>query len=130
MSDKQASGSSVAAPSATRKHRTLHYSGKARPLAGTAEPRLTSKDLLILTRGAQLRSGAGCTIDRGTTVDVSDNPLCQVGSRTSFGHHCTVAARSSVRIGTNCLTSESLSIRDHDRDVARPDLPTRDGERC
>ena len=77
-----------------------------------------------IARGAELRFGTGCIIDRGMTVEVSGR--LEVGPRTIFGHHCTVAAKSSVRIGANCLIAELVSIRDHDHDFARLDLPTRD----
>lgn len=77
-----------------------------------------------IAEGAELRFGTGCIIDRGMTVEVSGK--LEVGSRTIFGHHCTVAAKSSVRIGANCLIAELVSIRDHDHDFTRLDLPTRD----
>jgi acetyltransferase-like isoleucine patch superfamily enzyme len=77
-----------------------------------------------LARGAEICFGDGCIIDRGMTVEVTGR--LEVGPRTIFGHDCTVAARSSVTIGANCLVAELVSIRDHDHDFSRLDLPTRD----
>ena len=44
-----------------------------------------------------------------------------VGDRTVFGHHCTLAADQSVVIGRDCLLAEMVSVRDHDHAFADPD---------
>jgi teichuronic acid biosynthesis glycosyltransferase TuaH len=65
--------------------------------------------------------GEGCVIDRGMTVEAVGT--ISVGRSTIFGHHCTLAARSSVRIGQGCMFAEMVSIRDHDHrslDLQRP----------
>ena len=65
-----------------------------------------------VARGADVRFGAGCVLDHGFTLESSGH--LQVGDRTVFGHHCTVAADRSVVIGAHCLFGEFTSIRDHD----------------
>lgn len=77
-----------------------------------------------VAQGGVVSFGEGCIIDRGMTVEVSGT--LEVGPGTIFGHHCTLAARSSVRIGAKCLIAELVSIRDHDHDFATLALPTRD----
>lgn len=77
-----------------------------------------------IAQGGYIHFGERCIIDRGMTIEVSGR--LEVGAGTIFGHHCTIAARSSVRIGANCLVAELVSIRDHDHDFSRPEVPTRD----
>jgi acetyltransferase-like isoleucine patch superfamily enzyme len=69
--------------------------------------------------------GENCILDRDITVEVTRGRL-EVGEGTIFGHHCTIAARSLVSIGSYCLIAEMVSIRDHDHNFARLDVPTRD----
>ena len=45
-----------------------------------------------------------------------------MGHHTVFGHHCTVAAETSVVIGHSCLIGEMVSIRDHDHRFSAPDV--------
>jgi acetyltransferase-like isoleucine patch superfamily enzyme len=65
-----------------------------------------------VARGADVRFGSSCVLDRGFTLESSGH--LEVGDRTVFGHHCTVAADRSVVIGAHCLIGELVSIRDHD----------------
>ncbi|MGD0882532.1 MAG: acyltransferase [Acidimicrobiales bacterium] len=65
-----------------------------------------------VARGAHVRFGSGCVLDHGFTLENSGR--LEVGDRTVFGHHCTVAADRSVVIGGHCLFGEMVSIRDHD----------------
>jgi len=74
--------------------------------------------------GATVDFGEGCVLDRDLTVECDG--VLRVGDRTIFGHHCTVAARSSVIIGEDCLIAEMVSIRDHDHRFERLDLTTRE----
>jgi acetyltransferase-like isoleucine patch superfamily enzyme len=74
--------------------------------------------------GGVVEFGEGCVLDRDLTVECDG--VIRVGNRTIFGHHCTVAARSSVVIGEDCLIAEMVSIRDHDHRFERLDLTTRE----
>jgi acetyltransferase-like isoleucine patch superfamily enzyme len=74
--------------------------------------------------GGRVRFGDSCILDRDITVEVTGR--LEVGRRTIFGHHCTLAARSLVSIGACCLIAEMVSIRDHDHDFSRLDVPTMD----
>jgi acetyltransferase-like isoleucine patch superfamily enzyme len=65
-----------------------------------------------VARGADVRFGSSCVLDHGFTLESSGH--LEVGDRTVFGHHCTVAADRSVVIGAHCLIGELVSIRDHD----------------
>ncbi len=65
-----------------------------------------------VARGADVRFGTGCVLDRGFTLESSGRLV--VGDRTVFGHHCTVASDAEVVIGARCLFGEFTSIRDHD----------------
>ena len=65
-----------------------------------------------VARGADVRFGSGCVLDHGFTLESSGR--LDVGDRTVFGHHCTVAADRSIVIGSDCLFGELTSIRDHD----------------
>jgi acetyltransferase-like isoleucine patch superfamily enzyme len=65
-------------------------------------------------------------IDRDATIECRGTLV--VGSRTVFGHHVTVGVRDSVRIGSNCLIGEMVSIRDHDHGFHGRDVPMRQQE--
>ena len=43
-----------------------------------------------VARGADVRFGSSCVLDHGFTLESSGR--LEVGDRTVFGHHCTVAA--------------------------------------
>jgi acetyltransferase-like isoleucine patch superfamily enzyme len=74
-----------------------------------------------VAQGASVRLGTGCVLDDGFTVE--SRGRVEVGDRTVFGHHCTVAADESVVIGENCLIAEMVSIRDHDHAFSSADEP-------
>jgi len=73
---------------------------------------------LRVAKGAVVRIGAACVLDRG--FDLECRGVVEVGERTVFGHHCTLAADRSVVIGRDCLLAEMVSVRDHDHAVADP----------
>jgi len=77
-----------------------------------------SGGLFLVSRGAVVRFGARCVIDRGFTLECRGR--LEVGEGTVFGHHCTVAADRSIDIGRDCLFAELVSIRDHDHAFADP----------
>ena len=99
--------------------------GAARRRAGLAItrlrfPRVTFGQLcdvrsgarFTVARGATVRFGERCVLDHGFILESSGR--IDVGARTVFGHHCTVASDRSVVIGAHCLIGELVSIRDHD----------------
>ena len=79
---------------------------------------------LRMARGATVEFAGACVLDKQMTIEVQG--CLSVGARTIFGHHCTVAALDSIRIGPDCLIAELVSIRDHDHCFADLDIPVRD----
>jgi acetyltransferase-like isoleucine patch superfamily enzyme len=75
----------------------------------------------LVARGTRVRLGRGCVLDTGFTLE--NRGRIEVGDRTVFGHHCTIAAQESVDIGKECLIGEMVSIRDHDHRFSSSDLP-------
>jgi acetyltransferase-like isoleucine patch superfamily enzyme len=61
----------------------------------------------------------GVSSTEGSTS--SAEGVVDVGDRTVFGHHCTVAADQSIVIGRGCLLAEMVSVPDHDHAFADPD---------
>jgi acetyltransferase-like isoleucine patch superfamily enzyme len=77
--------------------------------------------VIDLRPGGKISFGERCILDRHLTIECAGELL--VGARTIFGHHCTIAANESVRVGDDCLIAEMVSIRDHDHatlDTTRP----------
>lgn len=74
--------------------------------------------------GARISFGERCILDRHLTIECGGELV--VGARTIFGHHCTVGAKQSVRIGPDCLIAEMVSIRDSDHVFSEPDRPYRE----
>ncbi len=75
---------------------------------------------LLVARGARVSFGEGCVLDHGLVVE--SRGRLEVGDRTVFGHHCTIASDASIVIGQNCLIAEMVSIRDHDHAFASTDV--------
>lgn len=71
---------------------------------------------LIVEPGARLHIGERCEVDDGTTLAVYGGATLHLGDASFLGHHCTVAARSSVTIGRGTFLAELVSVRDHDHD--------------
>lgn len=78
---------------------------------------------LTMAPRAHVRLGPRCSIDRGLTLEASG--IIDIGADTIVGHHCTIAARSSVIVGQDCLIAELVSIRDHDHTSVRTGIATR-----
>ena len=79
---------------------------------------------LILEPGSRIVIGDQVEIDDGTTLAVYDGGILELRPNCFVGHHCTLAARSTVTIGERTHLAELVSIRDHDHD---PDSPPHAG---
>ena len=78
---------------------------------------------LRLAPDAKFQTGAGCILDFDTTIECSGELI--IGARVIFGHHCTIGCKERIEIGDDCLLAEMVSIRDHDHNFARTDIPIR-----
>lgn len=78
---------------------------------------------LRLAPDARLQIGAACVLDYDTTIECSGT--LSIGERVIFGHHCTIGCKERIEIGDDCLLAEMVSIRDHDHNFARLDVPIR-----
>ena len=78
---------------------------------------------LRLAPNARFQTGEACVLDTDTTIECAGN--LNIGSRVIFGHHCTIGCKESIEIGDDCLLAEMVSIRDHDHNFARLDVPIR-----
>ena len=84
---------------------------------------------LRLAPGARFQTGAACVLDYDTTIECSGT--LQIGERVIFGHHCTLGCKDRIEIGDDCLLAEMVSIRDHDHNFERLDVPIREqGATC
>jgi acetyltransferase-like isoleucine patch superfamily enzyme len=75
---------------------------------------------LVIEPGARLRIGDRCEIDDGTTLAIYRRGSLELGDSCFVGHHCTLAARQSVRIGRATFLAELVSVRDHEHDPDHP----------
>lgn len=78
---------------------------------------------LIVDGASHVTLADGCELDDGTTLAAYDAQIV-VGPGSFIGHHCTIAARETVRLGPRVFLAELVSVRDHDHD---PALPPADG---
>lgn len=84
---------------------------------------------LRLAPGAQFQTGEACVLDTDTTIECSGT--LTIGARVILGHHCTLGCKDRIEIGDDCLLAEMVSIRDHDHNFARTDIPIREqGATC
>lgn len=79
---------------------------------------------LLLGPVARLEIGDACVLDRNMTIEC--HGMLQIGNRTIFGHHCTLASRESLIIGDDCLLAEMVSVRDHDHNFDALEIPIRE----
>lgn len=78
---------------------------------------------LVMGRDAAVSIGPRCSFDRFTTLEVAGS--LSIGSDTVIGHDVTIATRSRVSIGCDCLIAELVSIRDHDHGTRDEQVPMR-----
>ena len=78
---------------------------------------------LRLAPDARFQTGAACVLDYDTTIECSGQ--LTIGERVIFGHHCTIGCKERIEIGDDCLLAEMVSIRDHDHNFERLDVPIR-----
>ena len=79
--------------------------------------------ILVGPKGTLL-IGNRCVLDRDLTIECQGR--LDIGNRTIFGHHCTLAAVDFVTIGEDCLIAEMVSIRDHDHCFEDLHVPIRE----
>lgn len=79
---------------------------------------------LRLAPAAKFQVGAACVLDNDTTIECFGQ--LTIGARVIFGHHCTIGCKERIEIGDDCLLAEMVSIRDHDHNFARLDIPIRE----
>lgn len=77
-----------------------------------------------MSPGAKVIFGERCILDRNMTLECEGELI--VGARTIFGHHCTIGAKESVRIGDDCLIAEMVSVRDSDHRISDSTMPYRE----
>jgi acetyltransferase-like isoleucine patch superfamily enzyme len=82
----------------------------------------------LVARGSSATFGAECVLDHGFVVE--SRGRLEVGSRSVFGHHCTLAVDELVSIGRDCLVAELVSIRDHDHAFSSPGIAILDQGRA
>lgn len=82
--------------------------------------RIGSGCRLFLDPRARLVLGDGCEIDDGTTIAVYGSGVIELGQGAFVGHHSTLAARDSIRLGDGAFLAELVSVRDHDHEVGFP----------
>lgn len=73
-----------------------------------------------IDHGGAIRLAAGCELDDGVTVAAAPGAVVHLAPGVFVGHHSTIAAASSVRIGAGTFLAELVSVRDHDHDEAFP----------
>lgn len=70
--------------------------------------------------GGAIRLGPGCELDDGVTIASASGAVVDLASGVFVGHHSTIAAASSVRIGAGTFLAELVSVRDHDHNETHP----------
>jgi acetyltransferase-like isoleucine patch superfamily enzyme len=78
---------------------------------------------ITILHAGKVKFGEECILDRQLTVESGGN--LTVGPRTIFGHHCTIGAKESIKIGSDCLIAEMVSIRDNDHAIGSTAVPYR-----
>lgn len=77
---------------------------------------LGARSLLRTPNGGCLFLGRGVSIGCGAELTASKG-VVEIGEGTYIGPWTTVVARQAVRIGSNCLIAERVTIRDQDHYV-------------
>lgn len=68
---------------------------------------------LRVTDGATARLVDGVAIDRFADI-TAKHGLLEIGERSYIGQYSVICAREMIRIGTDCLIAEHVTIRDQD----------------
>lgn len=67
---------------------------------------------LDVAEGGTLRLGANCRFDRDVEIVVYAGGWLELGDHVYLGHGTTIACAETIRIGSNTLVGELVSIRD------------------
>ena len=77
------------------------------------------------TDGGSLRIGTGTHISADCSIIIKNGRL-EIDDRVFIGRGCTIVARQSIEIGSDCLIAERVTIRDQDHRIhGDPAIPIR-----
>jgi len=81
---------------------------------------------LLLEKQASVRFGNLVYVRKGTDIEAHDSATIEVGDRVFFSKDCTIVARAGIRIGSDCLFGEQVSIYDHNHRHSEKGIPFRE----
>ena len=86
---------------------------------------MESGSAILLTPEARIQLGHLVYLRRNTEIEAGDQGSIQIGNHVFFNKNCMIVARSSIRIGNDCLFGEDVSIYDHNHAYSQPGVPFR-----
>jgi acetyltransferase-like isoleucine patch superfamily enzyme len=89
----------------------LRFGGRVR----LASPSLGLErgSVVLVEKLSSITFGHMVYVRKGTDLEVRGSGTIYIGDRTFFGKNCMIVAREEIRIGSNCLFGEDVSIYDH-----------------
>ena len=107
----------------SRRARFIYLRARFRRAAFGARNDIRAGLKLRLSPDSNFQTGEACVLDYDATIECFGQ--LKIGARVIFGHHCTIGCKEHIEIGDDCLLAEMVSIRDHDHNFARTDIPIR-----
>ena len=68
---------------------------------------------VLVEKQSSVHFGHLVYVRKGTDIEAHDSAVIEIGDRVFFSKDCMIVARAVIRIGSNCLFGEQVSIYDH-----------------
>jgi acetyltransferase-like isoleucine patch superfamily enzyme len=81
---------------------------------------------LLIEKQSSVHFGHLVYVRKGTDIEAHDSAMIQIGDRVFFNKDCMIVARSEIRIGSDCLFGEQVSIYDHNHRYAKQGMAFRE----
>lgn len=78
---------------------------------------------VLVEKQSTVRFGHLVYVRKGTDIEAHGSAAIQIGDRVFFSKDCMIVARAEIRIGSDCLFGEQVSIYDHNHRRAEPGIP-------
>lgn len=81
---------------------------------------------LLIEKHSSVRFGNLVYVRKGTDIEAHDSAAIVIGDRVFFSKDCMIVARAGIRIGSDCLFGEQVSIYDHNHRHTEQGIAFRD----
>jgi acetyltransferase-like isoleucine patch superfamily enzyme len=101
----------------------LRYGGRVR--LASLSLGLERGSVVLVDKESSVHFGHLVYIRKGTDIEAHGSAVIHIGNSVFLNKNCTIVARTEIRIGSNCLFGEDVSICDHNHRHSERGIPYR-----